>query len=373
MARGVYKRGNVYWIRYAGLDGRIVRESSGGIKFKEAEDLLIERKQSIREGKQPVVKRIANYTFNELAKDYKTWAERQNAYCQKEQVIDQLIERFGNYQLRKFTTKLVEQYQTERLKQGKPRKKRQGKLWIEVPMGGNKPATINRHTATLKHMFTKAVEWEMVEEEVLKRIRRVKQLKENNSRLRYLSKEECIKLIDKCPKHIKPIVIMAMNTGMRKGEILNLKWDNVDLKHGFILLDKTKNGDRREIPINNSLRNVLTGITRRLDVPYVFYDEKRGTHYQRITRSFNTAAKNAKINDFRFHDLRHTFASHLVMSGVDLTTIKELLGHKTITMTLRYAHLAPSHKVKAVDILDDTLSIRSSAQKVHKKEVTNHV
>ena len=86
-------------------------------------------------------------------------------------------------------------------------------------------------------MFTKAVEWDMVEEETLKRVRRAKMLEENNRRLRYLSKEECQTLINACDDHLKPIVIMAMNTGMRKGEILSLKWDNVDLNNGFILLD----------------------------------------------------------------------------------------------------------------------------------------
>jgi integrase len=90
-----------------------------------------------------------------------------------------------------------------------------------------------------------------------------------------------------------------------------------------------------------------------------------GKPYQVIKRSFNTACRRAKITDFRFHDLRHTFASHLVMSGIDLTTVRELLGHKEIKMTLRYAHLAPSHKVKAVDILDNTLNGMSTAQKLH--------
>ena len=97
-------------------------------------------------------------------------------------------------------------------------------------------------------------------------------------------------------------------------------------------------------------------LIRRLDVPYVFYDPATGKPYQDVKRSFKTALRKTKIRDFHFHDLRHTFASHLVMAGVDITTVKELLGHKTLTMTLRYSHLAPSHKVKAVDILDNTLN-----------------
>ena len=135
------------------------------------------------------------------------------------------------------------------------------------------------------------------------------------------------------------------------------KWDkHVDLKHDFILLDVTKNGERREIPINATLKKALQGLTRRIDVPYVFYSPDTGKPYKSISRSFKTALRKTGIKDFKFHDLRHTFASHLVMAGVDITTVSRLLGHKTLTMTLRYAHLAPSHMVKAVDVLDNALN-----------------
>jgi integrase len=352
MARGIYKRGNIYWIRYAGLDGRTIFESSGSNKFKVAETLLIQRKQAIKEGKQPETKRIINHTFNELIAEYLKWAERQRSFRSKQGFVKQLAGAFNGLPLRRFTPMLLEQYQTERMQKG------------------NKPATINRHIATIKHMFTKAVEWYMVEEETLKRIRKVKLLEENNRRLRYLSKEECQALIKACQGDTKTIIITALNTGMRKGEILGLKWDNVDLRHGFILLDTTKNGERREIPINDTLKSVLQGITRRLDVPYVFYDPVTGKPYQDVKRSFNTALRRAGIRDFHFHDLRHTFASHLVMAGVDITTVKELLGHKTLTMTLRYAHLSPSHKVNAVDILDKTLNEKSTIQKLYNLSVS---
>jgi integrase len=363
MAKGIYKRGNVYWIRYAGLDGRIIRESSHSSKLKEAGDLLIGRRNEIKEGKEPEVKkRIVNHTFSELAEQYLRWAERQRSFQSKKYFINQLIRDFGTIPLRQFNSMLLEQYQTERLQKG------------------NKPATANRLLATIKHMFTKAVEWEMVEEGTLKRIRKAKFLEENNRRLRYLSKEECQALIEACDSHLRPIVICALHTGMRRGEILSLTWDRVDFNHGFILLDKTKNGERREIPINGTLREALLELSqgtkerpRRIDIPYVFYDSANGKAYKDVKRSFHSACRRAKITDFRFHDLRHCFASHLVMAGQDITTVKELLGHKTLTMTLRYAHLAPSHKVKAVDILDKVLSGKSTAQLLHKKEVVSNV
>lgn len=353
MAKGLFKRGNVWWIRYAGIDSRIVRESSGSTRFRDAETLLIQRRNDIKEGKQPEVKRISNHTFKELAEQYKIWAERQRSYRSKRGFINQLADAFGSLPLRRFNSMLVEQFQTERTQKG------------------NKAATVNRLVATLRHMFTKAVEWDMVEEQTLKRIRKAKLLEENNRRLRYLSKEECYTLINSCDNHLRPIVITALHTGMRKGEILNLKREeNLDLKHGaygFILLKDTKNGERREIPINKSLREALDGLIPRLDVPYVFYDPATGKPYKDIKRSFNSACRRARIKDFHFHDLRHTFASHLVMEGQDITTVKELLGHKTLAMTMRYAHLSPSHKAKAVQVLDSIFNgnEKSTAQKEH--------
>lgn len=284
-------------------------------------------------------------------------------------LIEQLKETFGNLPLRRFNTMLIEQFQSDRLQKGKERELKPGYKPIQTK--GNKPATVNRFLATISHMFTKAVEWDMVEEEILKRIRKVKMLPENNKRLRYLSKEECQALINSCDPHLRPIVISALNTGCRKGEILSMEWEkHVDLRHGFITLDKTKNSDRREVPINDTLRATLQSTTRRLDVPFVFFDPATGSRYKDVKRSFQSALKKAGIKDFKFHDLRHTFASQLVMAGVDITTVKELLGHKDIKMTLRYAHLAPVHKVKAVDILDKTLTGQPTIQKLYSLTAT---
>ena len=376
--KGIFKRGNVYWICYKNLEGRIIRESSKSEKYADAVDKLSDRRLEIKKGEEPEIKKILNHTFNELAEEYLSWAERQRSYERKKGFIGQLKEEFGHLPLRRFNTLLIEQFQTGRLNNGKRFNR------------GNKPATVNRLLATLKHMFTKAVDWNMVEEGILKRIRKVKLLPENNRRLRYLSKEEIQNLLGECDAHLKPIVVMALNAGCRKSEILNLRWDQVDFKHGFILLDDTKNGERREIPINGTLRETLEFLfrgtkvrPRRLDIPWVFYDPKAGRPdpetgkpewrpYKDVKRSFNTACKKAGIRDFVFHDLRHCFASQLVMAGVDLTTVKELLGHKTLTMTLRYAHLAPSHKVKAVDLLDQTINNKTDEIQ-EEKNSTSHL
>lgn len=369
--RGLYKRGDVWWCCYKSLSG-IVRQSTGKTDYNEAIEFLGKRTAEVKVGKYPELKKILNHTFKELAVQYRPWCQRQRGAVAKNRYINQLVEEFGEIQLRQFSTMLIEQFQTKRLQRGAPRKKvkkgLEGKLVVvkvDTVPAANKPATINRLVATLKHMFTKAVEWEMVEEEILKKVRRVKMLQENNRRLRYLSVEECQRLINNCRGTTKSMIIMALNTGMRRGEIFSLTWDQVDLKHGFILLDRTKNGERREIPINEMLREMLQALPRRLDGGRVFSNPETGESYQTLSNVFMRACRLAGITDFRFHDLRHTFASHLVMAGIDITTVKELLGHKTLAMTLRYAHLAPSHKVKALEILDKTLNETSTSHLLH--------
>ena len=225
---------------------------------------------------------------------------------------------------------------------------------------GKKPSTANRHVATLKHMFTKASTGDLVDEETLKRVRRVKLLEENNRRLRFLSAEECRALIAACPHNLQPIVITAPHTGIRKVEILSLTWENhIDMVHGFIMLDRTKNGDRKEIPINATLRATFQSLIRRVDSPYVFHDSG-GKRFQDVRTAFQSAWRRTGIKDFRFHDLRHTFASQLVMAGVDIATVRDLLGHKDLTTTLRYAHLAPAHKTAALAFLDGALNGRGN-------------
>jgi len=351
MARkGIYKRGEVWWICYAALDGKMVRKSSGSSKFKDAELMLHTAKKSVQEGK-PERKLIANYSFEELAEKYTAWMTgRHKSADSKAYRIKQMKSRFGSLPLKHFNTMLVEQYQTD------------------LTTKGLKPGSVNKNISLLKAMFNKAVEWEMVEEDTLKRVRKVKLSKESNKRLRFLTVKESQALISVCDDHLRPIVITALHTGMRRGEILKLTWESVDLVHGFISLTDTKNGDGREIPIDGTLRETLNRLPRRFVdkdgkkelVPYVFHDPKTLKCYKGIKRSFHTALTGAKIKDFRFHDCRHTFASQLIMAGVDLTTVKELLGHKDIKMTLRYAHLAPAHKRNAINVLDTLLSHSST-------------
>jgi integrase len=164
-------------------------------------------------------------------------------------------------------------------------------------------------------------------------------------------------LFQHCTPRLKPIVITALSTGMRRGEIINLKWDDVDFSQGHITIWESKNGESHTAPMSDLLAETLRRQKeeRRPRNPLVF-PSPTGKPYTDFRQSFKSACREARITDFRFHDLRHTFASHLVMNGVDLTTVKELLGHKTLVMTLRYAHLSQGHKKKAVEGVGAVLS-----------------
>lgn len=351
---GVYKRGNVYWfIKH--FKGRRYEGSLSTDNKRMAEELYAKALTAILRGEYDKPE-MQNFTFGELAEKYSRWAEGRQRSWEKSRhyMVNQLVRYFGRYSLVKINTNLLEQYQTSELRRG-------------LNAGG-----VNRSVGLFKSMFTKAHDWQMVSEDILKRVRKVKAIKGEIKRLRYLSKEECLSLINVCEPYLRPIVITALNTGMRKSEILNLKWEQVDLKHGFILLDNdTKNGERREIPINDALRATLQGIVRRLDSIYVFCNPATGKPYTKdLKRSFQTACRRAAIRDFRFHDQRHTFASHLVMAGVDITTVSKLLGHKSLTMTLRYSHLAPAHLKQAVQSLNYCNFTTVAGSEEFKKAVT---
>ena len=188
------------------------------------------------------------------------------------------------------------------------------------------PATVNRELACLKHMFNKAIEWGKVKENPFSK---VKLFREDNTRIRYLGREEVKALLDACAEHLRPIVINALNTGMRKSEILNLK-SNVDLIHGKIYIRDSKSGRPRDVDINQWLADALIEIPKHPRSTYLFCD-RDGKQYQNVRRSFETAKRRAWVENLWFHDLRHNLASHLAMAGVGSKTLQEILGQvKTI-------------------------------------------
>lgn len=219
----------------------------------------------------------------------------------------------------------------------------------------------------MKHMYTKAIEWGYVRANPSKG---VKLLKEPPGRLRYLRPEEVNTLLISCPRHIRPVVITALNSGMRKSEILNLMWSEVDLKNRKITVTNAKNNESRVIPINQTLYLELSALSEKSRSEFVFADDD-GNPYRDIKKRFSSALKKAGIDDFRFHDLRHTFGSHLVMQGVDLRTVQQVMGHREIRTTMRYSHLSPEYVQEAMERLDFLWTLFGHQNKIKKK--TNHI
>ena len=149
------------------------------------------------------------------------------------------------------------------------------------------------------------------------------------------------------------MVLLALNTGLRRGEIFNLKWTDIDFSRKTLTVEgaTTKSGQTRHIALNAEIIRVLQEWQQQTVSELVFQSPVTGEPFNNIKTSWSQLRKNANITDFRFHDLRHTFASKLVMADVNLYTVKELMGHSTIQMTERYAHLAPEHKATAVERL----------------------
>lgn len=202
------------------------------------------------------------------------------------------------------------------------------------------PATIKKELQILKHLCKFAVQVEYLPVNPAADVRGPK---EPAGRVRYLRLEEFKAVMTACPQWLKPIVGLAVSTGCRQGEILALRYMDLDIDNRVAILPRSKNGESRSVPLNDNALTVLESIMpagmKQTPTAKLF---NIGPHYNRVSVAFSRACVSVGIADFRFHDLRHTFASHARMSGVDLHTLSLLLGHKNLKMTARYSHLSPA-------------------------------
>jgi len=344
----VYQRGKNWYIDFV-FKGQRVRESIGPSR-KGAEKVIAKKKAEIAENKYLDKRKDPDpIKFHEFGKEYLEWSKgtkKPSTHKRETSFMRQLEKEFEERTIQEITTWQIEKWKVKRKEE-------------------LKPASVNRELGLLKNMFTKAVEWGKLNENPS---RRAKRLKGEVKRVRFLMSDEIQTLLSNCPDHLKPIVTVALHTGMRKGELLGLKWDQVNFEQGIVTLTETKNNERRDIPMDETVRNLLKGLGTENNIPYVFLRD--GQPLKFVDESFRTAVANSEIEDFHFHDLRHTFASNLVMAGVDIMTVKELMGHKDLTMTLRYSHLAPNHKTRAINILDAVMSQNPPQEKTTEKVVS---
>lgn len=215
-------------------------------------------------------------------------------------------------------------------------------------------ARINRKVVIIKSAFSRAVEFGYINATPFSGFKRLKE--DQSGIVRYLSEDEKERLfscLNTTPALISNIVKMAYYTGMRRGEIFTLRFCDIDFTTNQIILNhsNTKSGKSRHIPMHKEIVNIISALNYEDPSELVFKSPITGKKLDSIKKSWSTLMKKANIQNFRFHDLRHNFASQLIMKGESLATVRELLGHSDFKMTLRYAHLAPAHKQKAVDLL----------------------
>lgn len=354
------KRGVSWQIDYFDPNGKRIRQSFK--KKKEAVDELAKRVSLIAENRYLDVKVDYTTTLRDLLDKYgENFADQTSYMGWKVFCIKRFKDHFGeNTLLANIRYVDLETYHS--------------KLRKTLTAHGTirKDSTVNREMSCHHHIFTKAVEWDMIERNPFDKGKSL-HLKENNERLRFLSQDEINSLLPECHKYLRRVVECAINTGMRRGEILGLRWS--DIRNGQIYLQAsvTKTKEARQVPVNDDLARLFKDIRKeqQLRSEHVFTYRKSEDKLKNaepvrkrkgpapvpesitnVKSSFKSTLKRAGIEDFRFHDLRHTFASHFIMRGGTIKELQEILGHKTIQMTMRYAHLSQEHKKKAVNLLN---------------------
>jgi integrase len=255
-------------------------------------------------------------------------------------------EKLGAYSLANITPTVLAEYR-DKLADG-----------ITSRKASRSNATVNRYLAALSHLFTVAVkEWGWLDENPLAKVTK---LKEPRGRVRFLSEQERKALMKACKESTNPymylVLVLCLSTGARKMEILNLRWGDIDFSRGVFTLHETKNGERRVLPIVGLALDLLKehASKRATNTELVF----PGTNPNKpmdLRTPWETVIKKAELNDFRFHDLRHSAASYLAMNGASLAEIAEILGHKTLQMVKRYSHLSEAHTAKVVTKMNEQI------------------
>jgi integrase len=346
--RGLYKRqgSDVWWIRYADRNGRLIRETTGTRSKKLAREILAKKKVLVAENRHLDVKKIPKITFFEMCKQWWELHGSKKRTTSLEGMMKMWMEYFKNVPVVEIDRKRIQTFLTSKTD------------------GGVSSATRNRHLSELRSMFNRCREWGVIYENPCEGIRL---LRETGSRTRFLSVQEINELLKKCGSSIRPVILTALHTGMRRSELLKLQWSDIDLANRVITVEQAKSGKKRTIPIDDTLFKTLQVLPSRFKKGWVFpspkHDGNRCYDFKsRIDRAFRAAG----LTDVTLHSLRHSFASHLVMAGTDIKTVQELLGHSSLAMTQRYSHLAPDHRTRAIKVLDTALKSGTKSGTVRK-------
>jgi len=327
---GIYRRGRVWWIDYYNQNRERVQESSHSSNRRDAESLQALKKSEVLRG---VYKRPVKITFGGFGERYMDHAKaNKRSWLRDQQMLEHLKEFFGSErQLTEITAGDIEGY----------------KVYRRAFVSGS---TVNRELALLKRMFNLAIAWDLFLD--LNPFRKVKFFREINISLRVVSPEEEEKLLRNAAPYIQDLIRFALNTGLRIGEIFGLLWSYVDWEKSILNVFASKTQKTRVVPLNADARKVLEYWALGKRNEFVFYNPETGKPFVDLKAGFGLACRKAGISGVTWHTLRHTFASRLVNRGADIVTVQELLGHSTVTVTMRYTHTNLDSKRAAVGKLE---------------------
>jgi site-specific recombinase XerD len=334
--RGVYEKepgSEIWWIQYF-ANGQRKREKVG--RRSDAISLYQQRQTEVRAGvKMPENIRVKGERLEAVLLRAIDWYEshKKATTCRSAKIHLNLAKaELGHHVASELTPQDVDRWITSH------------KEWS--------PGTKNRYKASL----SRALQLAVVSGQLSRNVARlVTTRKEDNTRVRWVSDEEEKRIVTtikkRCPLQL-PAYLVAVHTGMRKGEQFKLKWSQVDLERKKIFLTLTKSGKNREIPMSETCHKILTELAKTKKNEYVFQATKREGNLTDPRKWFVNVLTEAKVTNLHWHDLRHTFCSRLVMRGVDILTVSKLAGHGDVSVTQRYAHLSPEHLAGAVNVLD---------------------
>jgi len=323
---GLIRRGKIWHYDFI-FDGQRYFKTTKQTSKMLAREVEAKRFRELREGilDHP----IEDITFQELTKKYRRLHGRGRSF---HEAMCRVLERhFGERLISELTPLDIDTFLGERA----------------LAVG---PSSYNQSLTVLKQMLRLAVKWHHLRASPAEEAKRLKVPK---GRERFLSEEEAGRLLAATPGWLAPLLLTAIHTGARQGELLGLEWGTVDLARGFLVFVKTKNGEIRTVKMSRTVAGILEALPSKEKGGRVFRNRSGNRiHRDGLTWSFRRACQRANVVGLRFHDLRHSAASFMVQAGEPLNTVREILGHKDLKMTLRYAHLAPGHQKNAMDAMD---------------------
>lgn len=332
---GVYQKKNGKWyceFRHGSIRKHLL--CRGASNKKEAEQIENAFKYRLQQQVNGVIpKDLPNMTMGQLVNKELEYAQLNKKSYKTDESRAKVIKKFfgWNSLIKDIKPEKIEEFKNYLLSTGKSK------------------ATANRYLEQLSKSFNIAVDNEYLRKNPCKT---VKKFPVRNTTVRYLTEDEEKHLFKVLPEYLKPIVITALNTGLRKSNILELTWEQINLEFGLIEVLENKGNKHIYIPVNDTMRELLEKLAENGATGYVFVNPETGENYKDIKKSWNTALAEAGIENFRFHDLRHTVGTRLASKNVPVNVIKEILAHSDIKTTMRYVHCTSGARRDALNLLD---------------------